>query len=619
MPQLSQTPPGVALGAVSEAYDRAIDAHVPKLAKPPREGRHKEKGKCAVNSSSVAAAGGVSEDEWRELMWRKYMSAVHHPGEAVGLIAAQSVGEPSTQMTLNTFHLAGRGEANVTLGIPRMREIIMVASKHPSTPLMTLPLVPTAAALPKGEAEKLASRLAARLRRLTLSDMVKQVTCEERVRPERAVVAEGATRRLRRHVFVRLDLGVKSSVSRTELSSAFVLGLLPELKMTLKKRLRASTKGSKAAEAVSRRRGGRGGGIDNDGEGHLGSEAGDVDGEAGGEAGPGGEGTGDGEAETSGATATGADGADEDADDAKASERALRSGEGADSDEDDDDDDDDDEGPNEEGGGDERDATGGARAGGGGASPATVRTAESDRLEAARAQLLIHHGDWGLVDYGEVHPSGPSASMAHACQLWFELELPVESARILMLPLVEALVEGVLVHSTPKIASAVVASAGKGKALPIVQTAGVNFGALAALKDMVDLNSVASNDVYAVLQFYGVEAARATIVNEIRSVFGVYGIAVDARHLGLIADYMTHEGAYTPLNRGGIESCASPLLKMSFETTMHFLDQATLHGERDLLTSPSASIILGKPPKCGTGSFELFSHLHESMAVAPVP
>ena len=55
-----------------------------------------------------------------------------------------------------------------------------------------------------------------------------------------------------------------------------------------------------------------------------------------------------------------------------------------------------------------------------------------------------------------------------------------------------------------------------------------------------------SNDVHAVLRAYGVEAARATITAEIRSVFGVYGIAVDERHLGLIADYMTHEVLSTP-------------------------------------------------------------------------
>lgn len=63
------------------------------------------------------------------LMWVKYQRSLVAPGEAVGSIAAQSIGEPSTQMTLNTFHLAGHGGANVTLGIPRLREIIMTASK----------------------------------------------------------------------------------------------------------------------------------------------------------------------------------------------------------------------------------------------------------------------------------------------------------------------------------------------------------------------------------------------------------------------------------------------------------------------------------------------------------
>ena len=52
----------------------------------------------------------------------KYARAAAAAGEAVGVLAAQSVGEPSTQMTLNTFHMAGRGEANVTLGIPRLRQ-----------------------------------------------------------------------------------------------------------------------------------------------------------------------------------------------------------------------------------------------------------------------------------------------------------------------------------------------------------------------------------------------------------------------------------------------------------------------------------------------------------------
>ena len=53
-----------------------------------------------------------------------YSLAIVHPGEAVGALAAQSNGEPQQQMTLNTFHNAGISAQNVTLGVPRIKEII---------------------------------------------------------------------------------------------------------------------------------------------------------------------------------------------------------------------------------------------------------------------------------------------------------------------------------------------------------------------------------------------------------------------------------------------------------------------------------------------------------------
>ncbi len=59
------------------------------------------------------------------------------PGEAVGVVAAQSMGEPGTQMTMRTFHYAGVAELNVTLGLPRIMEIVD-ARKQPSTPMMTI-------------------------------------------------------------------------------------------------------------------------------------------------------------------------------------------------------------------------------------------------------------------------------------------------------------------------------------------------------------------------------------------------------------------------------------------------------------------------------------------------
>ncbi len=66
-----------------------------------------------------------------------YIDAIVEPGEAVGTVAAQSIGEPGTQMTLRTFHYAGVAELNVTLGLPRIIEIID-ARRVPSTALMTI-------------------------------------------------------------------------------------------------------------------------------------------------------------------------------------------------------------------------------------------------------------------------------------------------------------------------------------------------------------------------------------------------------------------------------------------------------------------------------------------------
>ena len=75
---------------------------------------------------------------------------------------------------------------------------------------------------------------------------------------------------------------------------------------------------------------------------------------------------------------------------------------------------------------------------------------------------------------------------------------------------------------------------------------------------------------------YGIEAARASIISEVSSVFSAYGIKVDFRHLSLIADYMTFTGRYTACNRTHMDAKASPWTKMSFETTMKFLSEAAM-------------------------------------------
>ena len=67
----------------------------------------------------------------------RFNRAIVNPGEMVGVLAAQSIGEPATQMTLNTFHFAGVSSKNVTLGVPRLKEILNVA-RQIKTPAMTV-------------------------------------------------------------------------------------------------------------------------------------------------------------------------------------------------------------------------------------------------------------------------------------------------------------------------------------------------------------------------------------------------------------------------------------------------------------------------------------------------
>ena len=76
-------------------------------------------------------------DEIIERVLSGYDNAKIEAGEAAGVVSAQSIGEPGTQMTMRTFHYAGVAEINVTLGLPRLIEIVD-ARKNPSTPMMTI-------------------------------------------------------------------------------------------------------------------------------------------------------------------------------------------------------------------------------------------------------------------------------------------------------------------------------------------------------------------------------------------------------------------------------------------------------------------------------------------------
>ena len=189
------------------------------------------------------------------------------------------------------------------------------------------------------------------------------------------------------------------------------------------------------------------------------------------------------------------------------------------------------------------------------------------------------------------------------------LSLPTSERKLLLVPMINAATEQTIVRASEGIDSCYVVEDGQSVRL---QTQGINFQTIFSKADAlpdVDLLNLSCNGVYQTLCTYGVEAARASIIQQIQDVFGVYGIHVDARHLGLLADYMTFSGGFRPLNRAGIENQGSPLLQMSFETTTTFLTNAATHGRMDTLQSPSSRLVFGRPIRSGTGIVDVLQGL----------
>jgi DNA-directed RNA polymerase subunit A" len=113
--------------ALEEKFDKKIEgANLPKKTK---DQLHKFLDNKEINDTQFK--------QILERVLKEYLSTRIEACEAVGVIAAQSIGEPGTQMTMRTFHYAGVAEINVTLGLPRLIEI-MDARKEPSTPTMTV-------------------------------------------------------------------------------------------------------------------------------------------------------------------------------------------------------------------------------------------------------------------------------------------------------------------------------------------------------------------------------------------------------------------------------------------------------------------------------------------------
>lgn len=110
----------------------------------------------------------IFDEVIREVRY-KYIKSQVHSGEMVGALAAQSVGEPTTQLTLNTFHSAGTVKAGATAGVPRIQELLGI-SKSPKKPLNFVYLTPA-----DGDSLDRAIMVARELQKTTVRDITRSV------------------------------------------------------------------------------------------------------------------------------------------------------------------------------------------------------------------------------------------------------------------------------------------------------------------------------------------------------------------------------------------------------------------------------------------------------------
>lgn len=111
------------------------------------------------------------DSETQEKLEERYKQMQYEPGEAIGIVAAQSLSEPATQLTMETYHQAGGAQVDLTAGLPRLIEIVD-ARREPDTPSMEVYLAD------EYNNEEDAKDVARKLREIKFEDLVKQDTID---------------------------------------------------------------------------------------------------------------------------------------------------------------------------------------------------------------------------------------------------------------------------------------------------------------------------------------------------------------------------------------------------------------------------------------------------------
>lgn len=570
--------PWTSLGSVSESFTAQLESFLST---------------SSVSLSHDGLNSPLTPDQFRVLMWMKYMRSLVEPGEMVGVLAAQSLGEPSTQMTLNTFHFAGFGAKNVTLGIPRLREIVMAASKNIKTPTMMVPFMP-------GISIQAARTYVAKATRRTLAcclgtnhfssnDNINLLTVIEQI-----VSIGGRNNRIRKYsvriaflpgsILCTQDYCLNESEMTQALSGSFSFLLLEYIKKQFKKISVRGKKGpiiSQTSLSSDDHLLGSGGlraeafsdSVNSGGGGSLDGQSGDIFNE-------------DvnatpntrlyskfkafGDDDQIDSSSSEEEAAKEDGDEESSyfqQEKASYENESELEEHDDDEydgktittttgtidysDEDDD---------DKSETLSTTKSGTTSVSSITgfVRKKVKKSLTSMDPSTSQSPSTTTSIIRGK-SPSYPSIDRemknfsyeydSGICT--FDLSFPASSPKLFLVPILERLLSNVVVREIPSIGRCFLSeeelsSPTENQRALVLMTEGINFSGLASMDNysftgsdlILDMNRLYSNDIASILSTYGVEAARSVLIKEIASVFSVYAISIDMRHLSLIADYM---------------------------------------------------------------------------------
>lgn len=439
----------------------------------------------------------------------KYRKIIH-PGESVGVLAAQAIGEPSTQMTLNTFHLAGCA-TNVTLGMPRLKEILMIGGHSPTSLRASL----NADIVQNLQIKKKVDKILRSLIQLPLSKTlfyhrVVQSEKTEIIFVFNRDISENTKTDFKRTFFKEIN---KSTQQKDLIIEAQVI----EYKETddeIEKSKKENDEISSDNSIINEEENGSQNALDNINTENISSNK-----------------------------ITYFEKLEDLKDDIKSTKKPI------------------------------------------------INSIHEKIYSKKELQNQINENDFDKANVIKINMN-TNVSIDYVIEKmldrFFIIKSGIESVDFDQEKVIFGGMDYVSIFEPILPASIIPIS---------VQTEN------ASLSDFINVYTTYSTDIESTLQVLGVEAARFSIVQEIRTVFSAYGIDIDIRHLMLIADKMTFNGVYSAFNRHKMSG--SILSKMSFESSYSFLRKSYLFRQEDDLEEPSSRIVLGLPVKNGTGSFDI--------------